>query len=206
MLQHRFYAYFGNLAILLEPAVDQRRRSWRIRISFSRSDISFEQLGITRVGFGRIRNRAIVGSCSVRIFCGGGLHFVRVRIPVDSRIVDRYLWNGLSNDALHHLLNHALLGETAFIVGIICFYFIAQIPMAEQTHFWWEETLALRIKQVIHPDVILRHVPPGFGCGLSDSQVHVSGDAFVKTFCETNLSPLATAPVRTILQTFVKRS
>ncbi len=44
-------------------------------------------------------------------FAAAGCHFVGDGIPVHVRVVDDHLRNGLGDDALHDLLNGALLGQ-----------------------------------------------------------------------------------------------
>ena len=65
--------------------------------------------------------------------------------------------------------------------------------------------MALGIEQVVHPDVVLRDVLPGFGGGLGDSQVDLGWNALVKAFCEPDFGPLAVGPGGPLFQALVER-
>jgi hypothetical protein len=73
-------------------------------------------------------------------------------------IIDHGFWDGLRDDPLHDLLNHALLGQPSLGVGVIRLDLVAQVPVAEQAHFWRERTLSLIVQEVVHPYVVLRDV------------------------------------------------
>ncbi len=115
------------------------------------------------------------------------------------------MWNGLRHDAFHYLLDHALLGGAALRVGIVRFDFVAQVPVAQQAHFGREKTLALRIDEVVHPDVVLRDVLSGLCLCLRDCQVDVGWDALVETLREADFGPLPACPGGTVFQAFVER-
>ena len=84
-------------------------------------------------------------------------------------------------------LRQSILG-----IRVIRFNFIAEIPMAEQAKLGWKRPLAVLIKQVVHPDVVLRDIFGGIAARLRNRQIYVRGNA-LENICARRPRPTAAA-------------
>ena len=108
LLEHGLDTCLRQLTVEVETSRDQARRRWRVRILEPRSAVGCEQLRVARVGFALIGDPGAGGDRTIRVLHSGRRHFVRVRAPVDMRVVHDDRGDGLVDDPSHYLLDHAL--------------------------------------------------------------------------------------------------
>ncbi len=136
---------------------------------------------------------------------GRRLRLVGDGIPVDERVVDDLVGNGLIDDALHDLDDRALLGQTVFRVAVVGLDLVPQVPVLEESHLLGEEAPSSGVDEVMHPDVVGGDVLVRLGAEPRGSQADVGRDALRERVGEFRLRPLPASPVISFLQTLVER-
>ena len=143
-----FGAFDGDFHIFVEVAVD----SGVARVAVD------ELLGVEVV------EQAAVAHVSLRVSLNGlSIERERVghRIPLIAIAVDNLHGNRLVDDSAHHVVDEPLLFDALGATTVVCLDFVAQIPVAEQTHIRREERFALRREQVAHINIVVGDIDVG---------------------------------------------
>ena len=141
-----------------------------------------------------------------RIVHAAGAHAVRSRVPVHQGAVDHGSRNGLRDDALHHLGDHALVRQAARTLGVAALELVAQVPVRKQFLAGLEQALSLLVHPMVCPQVVGRDITVRSARGLGHCQRDMCRYAPGKEVDQTRLRPLSPGPERTGFQPFRQRS
>jgi hypothetical protein len=129
---------------------------------------------------------------------------VRVRAPVDARVVDGRARDGLGGDPLHGAGDEALARE-AVRERVRGLELIAEVPVGYEAEAPGEEPLPLGVEDVVHPEVVLGDVGLAGGDRTCDVLLYLGRDALGKAGREPGLGPLVARPPRAVPQALGER-
>ena len=123
--------------------------------------------------------------------CFVAFYFVAIRIPNRLRVVDHFLWNLLTHNTLHHLIDHLLL----LLIVVIYLEFVTQVPVTQQSHAVRKELASVLCAQTIHADVVIGYVVLRSSHRFRHTCLYVCRHTAGEHIAQTCFRPLSAAPV-----------
>src|SRR5215813_7482089 len=77
--------------------------------------------------------------------------------------------------------------------------------MREEPKAGGKDALTLLVDEMMHPNVVLGDIAGAIRSRLRDREIHLRGNSFRESLCETSFSPLASRPVVAVSQSLLKR-